>query len=44
MRGYYQQYRRSPYSVIVSRWRRHVIHLFAWGGVAALVYVLVVYR
>lgn len=33
-------YRRSPYSIIVSRWKRHLIHLLAFLGALALAYVL----
>lgn len=38
--GYYtQQYRRSPYAVIISRWKRHFLHLLALIGVFALFYL-----
>jgi hypothetical protein len=37
-----QTYRRSPYSVIASRWKRHFIHVLAWVGAAALVYAFVI--
>lgn len=33
------QYRRSPYSVIASRWRRHIIHILAIVGGMAVLYL-----
>lgn len=36
---FYQSYRRSPYSVIASRWKRHVMHLLAFCGLLAVLYV-----
>lgn len=44
MRYIYQTYRRSPYAIIVSRWKRHVIHALAFVGLGAVVYVLVLFH
>ena len=32
-------YRRSPYSVIASRWKKHVVHALAFVGLIAIVWV-----